>query len=63
MPVTFLKKSWNFLVFAELQFHIAPVLTFRKLKKQKKKKKNVVQLNKAVVSSTLSSAYHYMAII
>lgn len=35
MPVIFLKKSWKFLVFVELQFHIAPILTFRKLKKKK----------------------------
>lgn len=37
MPVIFLKKSWNFLVFVELQFHIAPILIFRKLKKEKKR--------------------------
>lgn len=48
MPVTFLKKSWNFSVFVELQFHIAPILIFRKLKK-KRKKKNCLQLNNADV--------------
>lgn len=43
MPVIFLKKSWNFLVFVELQFHIVPILIFRKLRKR------LVQLNQAVV--------------
>lgn len=41
MPVIFLKKSWNFLVFVELQFHIAPILTFRKFSKNQKNRNGV----------------------